>query len=183
MFTIKPGDIIYANRIVYKHYGVYVDKNTVIHYATDDDSFDSERAYVHRTTPKNFAKGDAVYRLNFPDNPDDWESTLAALKEVDFSPVMLSGVRKPDITIGEIARGLYEIGNFLFGKDNDEKPRLYSPQETIKRAESRLGECDYNLLFDNCEHFALWCKTGLSRSTQIENFIGIFEDIDKVIVY
>ena len=40
MSTIKPGDIIFADRTVYKHYGVYVDKNTVIHYATDDGSLD-----------------------------------------------------------------------------------------------------------------------------------------------
>ena len=36
---------------------------------------------------------------------------------------------------------------------------------------SRLGEQSYNLLFNNCEHFATWCKTGLHRSAQMENFI------------
>jgi hypothetical protein len=32
---------------------------------------------------------------------------------------------------------------------------LYSPRETVKRAKSLTGRTDYNLVFNNCEHFAL----------------------------
>lgn len=39
----------------------------------------------------------------------------------------------------------------------------------IQRAESRLGESGYNVFGNNCEHFAYWCKTGLSYSEQIRN--------------
>ena len=39
---------------------------------------------------------------------------------------------------------------------------------TLRRAQSRLGEQNYNLLFNNCEHFAHWCKTGRHRSRQVE---------------
>ena len=35
---------------------------------------------------------------------------------------------------------------------------------TLQRAMSRIGEQNYNLLFNNCEHFASWCKTGRHRS-------------------
>ena len=35
----------------------------------------------------------------------------------------------------------------------------------------RLGEQRYNLLFNNCEHFAHWCKTGRHRSNQVEDWI------------
>ena len=48
---------------------------------------------------------------------------------------------------------------------------LYTPEETVRRAESRLGERNYNIATNNCEHFAIWCKTGNSESTQVENFI------------
>jgi hypothetical protein len=41
----------------------------------------------------------------------------------------------------------------------------------VERAQSRLGEQKYNLLFNNCEHFASWCKTGISYSKQITNFV------------
>lgn len=40
---------------------------------------------------------------------------------------------------------------------------------TLRRAISRIGEQNYNLLFNNCEHFAIWCKTGRHRSGQIES--------------
>ncbi len=50
---------------------------------------------------------------------------------------------------------------------------LYSPEETVSRARSRLGESNYNLLLNNCEHFAIWCKTGLSKSYQIDEVLKI----------
>ncbi|MAR07942.1 MAG: NC domain protein [Cyanobium sp. NAT70] len=42
---------------------------------------------------------------------------------------------------------------------------------TLRRAMSRIGEQNYNLLFNNCEHFATWCKTGRHRSGQIESVL------------
>ena len=42
---------------------------------------------------------------------------------------------------------------------------------TLRRAMGRLGEQNYNLLFNNCEHFAHWCKTGRHRSEQVENWL------------
>ncbi|MEB3263646.1 MAG: lecithin retinol acyltransferase family protein [Synechococcus sp.] len=42
---------------------------------------------------------------------------------------------------------------------------------TLRRAMGRLGEQNYNLLFNNCEHFAHWCKTGRHRSGQVEDWL------------
>ncbi len=44
----------------------------------------------------------------------------------------------------------------------------YSPEEIVRRARSRLGENDYRLLTNNCEHFCNWCLSGISRSAQVE---------------
>jgi hypothetical protein len=41
----------------------------------------------------------------------------------------------------------------------------------LRRAMGRLGEQNYNLLFNNCEHFAHWCKTGRHRSAQVEGWL------------
>ena len=47
-----------------------------------------------------------------------------------------------------------------------------SPNNIIlRRAMSRLGEQSYNLLFNNCEHFANWCTTGRHRSNQMESWL------------
>ena len=42
---------------------------------------------------------------------------------------------------------------------------------TLRRAMGRIGEQNYNLLFNNCEHFAHWCKTGRHRSSQVEDWL------------
>jgi hypothetical protein len=43
----------------------------------------------------------------------------------------------------------------------------FNPEETIARAESRLGEQGYDLVGNNCEHFARWCVTGDHTSEQV----------------
>lgn len=49
--------------------------------------------------------------------------------------------------------------------------REYSSQGpaavVIGRAESKLGSKDYNLVTNNCEHFATWCCTGRTASQQV----------------
>ncbi len=40
-------------------------------------------------------------------------------------------------------------------------------EKVVTRAERCLGRRGYNLLFNNCEHFAQWCKTGRKRSKQV----------------
>ena len=59
------------------------------------------------------------------------------------------------------------------------KITVFSPEETVRRAESRVGEKEYNLLSNNCEHFAIWCKTGLNESYQVESFLKIVPRIKK----
>lgn len=46
-----------------------------------------------------------------------------------------------------------------------------SSEETLKRAYKKLGEKKYNLFFNNCEHFAYWCKTGIHKSEQIDELL------------
>ncbi len=53
----------------------------------------------------------------------------------------------------------------------------------VQRAESRLGERKYNMLFNNCEHFANWCKTGISDSKQVRDFIPAIEKLNTYNLY
>lgn len=46
----------------------------------------------------------------------------------------------------------------------------FSGEVAVRRARSRLGEDDYHLLSNNCEHFAEWCVSGTSRSRQIKEW-------------
>ncbi len=45
---------------------------------------------------------------------------------------------------------------------------VYDPLDVVvDRATSRLGETKYHFAFNNCEHFATWCKTGEHKSKQV----------------
>jgi len=46
------------------------------------------------------------------------------------------------------------------------KARCFSGEKTVERARSRIGEKGYNFLTNNCDHFAIWCKTGKHCSLQ-----------------
>jgi hypothetical protein len=41
------------------------------------------------------------------------------------------------------------------------------PDVVLVRAESKLGSKEYNLVTNNCEHFATWCCTGRTASHQV----------------
>ncbi|XP_035698725.1 uncharacterized protein LOC118431590 [Branchiostoma floridae] len=43
-----------------------------------------------------------------------------------------------------------------------------SGEEILERARLRLGEVGYNPLWENCEHFATWCRYGEKQSEQAE---------------
>ena len=62
------------------------------------------------------------------------------------------------------------------------KYHLYSPKETVERARSRIGEANYDLATNNCEHFAIWCKTGISESHQVNNVLDLINPLKVVIV-
>jgi hypothetical protein len=65
-----------------------------------------------------------------------------------------------------------EVSLVQFGGDNairmvEHTAPPYSPEEIVRRARSRLGENDYRLLTNNCEHFCNWCVIGVSHSAQV----------------
>ena len=49
------------------------------------------------------------------------------------------------------------------------KCEVFSDDEICERALSRLNENNYNLITNNCEHFATWCVTGVEKSEQVES--------------
>ncbi len=61
---------------------------------------------------------------------------------------------------------------WIIQKLTNGKVHSFSPKETVARARSKLGEKDYSLLFNNCEHFSFWCKTGISKSSQTDDILS-----------
>lgn len=48
----------------------------------------------------------------------------------------------------------------------------FDPNIVVQRATSMLNKPGYDLLNNNCEHFARWCKTGKKVSGQVNNATG-----------
>jgi len=60
--------------------------------------------------------------------------------------------------------------------------RVYGPKERIRRAQSRIGEDEYSVIFNNCEHFVNWCFLGFGYSSQVNMVAGNLVCISQRIV-
>lgn len=69
--------------------------------------------------------------------------------------------------VSRTSRATFARGKTIYTKS---QPTAFIADVVIERAESRLGERQYDLFFNNCEHFANWCKTGRSECLQLDNF-------------
>ncbi len=85
--------------------------------------------------------------------------------------------RKPSEIIEQTSWDTFSKGDKVYIR---QYPRGFSflPEVVLKRATSRLGENKYNLLFNNCEHFATWCKTGINESKQVLDFLPAIDKLD-----
>jgi hypothetical protein len=85
--------------------------------------------------------------------------------------------RKPSEIIERTSLEVFTKGNRFYVK-NYTNGFYFIPEIVVQRAESRLGENKYNLVFNNCEHFATWCKTGMSLSQQVKEFVPIITHLN-----
>ena len=46
---------------------------------------------------------------------------------------------------------------------------VFAPEDTVRLAEELLNTEGYHLFYNNCEHFATYCKTGKKRSRQVQS--------------
>lgn len=148
---LKPGDVVGVSRTLYDHYGIYIGEGRIIHYADKTGDF-GKNVSICETGLNEFKKGSEDYFvLHFPKEGGPPRKIRSS---TDFSANPREGTG---------------ILDFIFKA----KYTLLSPEETVKRAKSRLGEKAYNLTKNNCEHFALWCKTGKAFSRQVDGVLSI----------
>lgn len=115
-----PGDVLSVNRGIYKHYGVYVGNDTVVHFSGGEGfELSAKRACIRKTSLENFRKNDEI----------------------------------------QIETRCCES---------------CSRKETVMRALGAVGteKGKYALPWNNCEHFANWCRYGEKRSSQVEQFVS-----------
>ena len=135
---LRPGDVIGVSRGAYEHYAIYLGNAEVIHYAGENTDFKG-RVSIHKAPFSDFIKDSKDYFV------------------VSFEekyPVKIHASTK------FISGGVIDYNSIS-------QYSIYSAEETVKRALSRLGETKYSLIQNNCEHFAMWCKTGVAESIQV----------------
>lgn len=165
---LKAGDILGITRPAgYEHYAVYIGDKKVIHFAAAGTDFGE--ATVHQAPISAFLDGQTEFFL------------------LDFKAV---GRRPTKKTQGSVSAStpLIEVGakvlkdtisDALSQKDDPDITHIYSPEETVARAKSVIGANEHNfaekydLVLNNCEHFAIWCKTGAHKSYQVENVLKL----------
>ncbi|MGL4985866.1 MAG: lecithin retinol acyltransferase family protein [Treponemataceae bacterium] len=116
---VRQGDIIKTSRFFYTHYGVYVGKGRVVHFAGDQNNeLDPQSGFIQQASIDDF--------LN---------------------------------------NGKIQI--------EQRSTQGYSRLQTVERALSKVGTAkgEYNLIFNNCEHFANWCKYGTKKSAQVDRAV------------
>ncbi|MCF4996842.1 cytochrome C [Pseudomonas syringae] len=65
------------------------------------------------------------------------------------------------------------VGQFANGKPVWLKEEFgeYSNEDIALRARSRIGESQYRIFSNNCEHFCSWCINGTSCSAQVRSLV------------
>ncbi|CEO09590.1 lecithin retinol acyltransferase family protein [Paraclostridium sordellii] len=118
MSRAKYGDLIFVDHGLYKHFGIYINDDCIIHYDGKLDDRFLRNMCVRQTGMDRFLAGKDNFKiLNLSKNP-------------------------------------------------------IPPHEVVNRAKSHLNERNFNLILNNCEHFAYWCKTGSKKSYQVNFFVS-----------
>jgi hypothetical protein len=165
------SDVIGIHRMggLYDHYGVYESDDCIYEYAAQNGDF-GDKIDIHITTLSKFTKDSGGYFvLTFPER-------CGTPGKINVRTA--NSVRPPEPGPNALMF-LADIMRSVGSKDY----HLYSPEETIQRAKSKLGETQYNPITNNCEHFALWCKTGVHESHQIEALIKYLNAIPWHVIH
>lgn len=95
---------------------------------------------------------------------------------------------RPTLKDSEIEVCTSDLEVFLCGgvmevAELDEKSSKRSPEEAIAYARQSIGKRGYNILYNNCEHFAYDCVTGKPYCSQTADVRSLFRSLPIVDVY
>lgn len=128
------GDLIVFQRQLYKHYGVRVENDEI----------------VHLTSARGLNTSDVFHGIIAGQIYSTTNPSIAVIEK-------------------EKCSALYKEGDKVYAEHCSLPTR-----EIVDRANSKVGEEGYNLLSNNCEHFARWCCDGERKSIQADALIPLF---------
>ena len=106
---------------------------------------------------------------------------------IQFGPPPERRITKKDSEIEVLSTDIdaFLIGGFLEVAEFDkkEKKRNRAPEDVIAYARSRIGTRGYNILYNNCEHFANECISGVASCSQADRVREMFRTMPIVDIY
>jgi hypothetical protein len=88
-------------------------------------------------------------------------------KVIHYGALVYDIIRKP---VEEVTLAQFAGGRPVFVVQHEES--AFEVKQIIERARSRLGENQYRLLSNNCEHFVEWCLYDVHRSFQVDRALN-----------
>jgi hypothetical protein len=143
------GDIIARQSRLWWHLAIYEDDANVYHYLPVLQELEVGKV-IRTSFPEFAAPVDDVFIVVFGGSTEPW------VFETEYT--QMPGPTRPRFIQELVPEPQSSAARF----------GLYPPAEIVRRARSRMGEVEYNLASGNCEHFAMWCATGVSRSLQVD---------------
>lgn len=106
-----------------------------------------------------YASNDAVIHFASLEPGHETDPTMASVVVTDLKTFLKGGI--------------LEVREYT----EEELKIKRSPQDIINYAFSQLGTKNYNLITNNCEHFANRCVFGESRSEQVNNVFATIKNL------
>ncbi len=87
-----------------------------------------------------------------------------------MNPSLRLGVSESEVKVLSTDINEFRNGNFPEFADLSfsEKMKRFKTDKILENARSRIGEGGYNIIFNNCEHFAYECIFGKKYSSQAD---------------
>ena len=102
----------------------------------------------------------------------------------------LAPIARPQVKACDVEVCVSDIDTFLCGgflevgvPEKKELKKLRSPEQIVNIARSRLGEKNYNIIHNNCEHFVYECSFGEKYCSQTDTVRELFKNLPIVNVY
>ena len=102
-----------------------------------------------------------------------------------LAPTARLNIKDSDVTVCSTDIDAFLNGGFLEVAvlDRKESKKRRPPEKTVQMARLRIGEGGYNILYNNCEHFATDCVLGERKCTQTNEVRNLFRNLPLLNVY
>ncbi|KAL2098178.1 hypothetical protein ACEWY4_007385 [Coilia grayii] len=138
--TLTRGDLLEVQRSLFIHFGIYLGDNKVAHLMPD----------IMPVLTMNEKK------IN----------TVVTNKRLILGCIY----KKASIRLDTVEDFAYGARIFVNTLDGRMKTQALTQEDVAQRAEKLVGDTPYSLLWNNCEHFATYCRYGSPVSQQTDKF-------------